>query len=257
MTLSLTRPLVYFDLETTGVDIDVDKIVELCLQRHDPDGVVTTKTQRIQPGGPIPAEASKVHGIFDADVADAPRFEDVAEELLEFLGDADLAGFNIQRFDAPLLEREFADCGHDMRVQDRHLVDAMTIYHRKEPRNLSAAAKLYLRREHVGAHAAQADVQVTADILIAQLQQYDDLPRSVEDLARWTRGDRLDLLGKFAWREGQIVFTFGKYRGQSLSSIADNDQDYCRWFLGADFREDAKALVRDALEGQLPSKPVA
>lgn len=257
MPLSLTRPLVYFDLETTGIDPDADKIVEICLQRHDPDGTVSTETHRLQPGRPIPAGATAVHGISDADVADAPRFEAVADQLLAFLGAADLAGFNIQRFDAPLLDREFSDCGRDLKLQHRHMIDAMTIFHRKERRDLSAAARFYLQREHVGAHAAESDVEITADILDAQLNQYDDLPQTVEELAQWTRGDRLDLMGKFAWSEGQVVFTFGKHRGHALATVADKNQDYCRWFLDANFREDAKSLVRDAIDGHLPSPPSA
>ena len=255
MSLNLSRALVYFDLETTGVDPDVDKIVEVCLQKHDPDGSVTTQTHRLQPGRPIPSGATAVHGISDADVADAPSFETIADDLLGFLGDADLAGFNIRRFDAPLLEREFADCGRELNLQNRHLIDSMVIYHRKERRDLSAASQFYLQREHTGAHAAEADVSVSADILAAQLTQYSDLPETVEELDQWMRGDRLDLMGKFAWNNGQVVFTFGKHRGNALATVAKEHRDYCQWFLGADFREDAKSLVRNAMDGQLPSKP--
>ena len=151
-----------------------------------------------------------------------------------------------------MLERECQDCGRDLRLDERKVIDTMTIYHRKERRDLSAAARFYLDRDHASAHAAEADVRITADILFAQLERYDDLPRDIDELAVWLNGDRLDVHGKFAWKDGEVVFTFGKHRGEKLGKIAANDSDYCRWFLGADFRSDAKDLVESALGGDLP-----
>ena len=176
MRLELNRPLAVFDLETTGVDPARDKIVEFAVEIIHPDGSRKTQSRRVNPERPIPPGASAVHGIYDKDVADAPVFREVAPALLEFFGDADLAGFNVARFDIPLLDREFKDCGLDFGLASRKVVDAMRIFHLQEPRDLSAAAKFYLDQTHKDAHAADADVAMTTEILLAQLKRYPDLP---------------------------------------------------------------------------------
>jgi len=256
--LELVRPLAFFDLETTGIDPMTDRIVEICVMRVDPDGEVETRTRRINPERPIPPAATAVHGIRDEDVRDAPTFRQIARGLLEFIGGADLAGFNIHRFDAPLLDREFRDCGMDFALADRRIVDAMTIFHRMEPRDLSAAVRFYLDRDLVGAHAAEADVAATLDILDAQLERYPDLPRSVEELDAWSRSGRpggVDRSGKFVWKNDEAVFAFGKHQGRSLRRIAGEAPDYLEWILESDFPPDTKALVRGALGGSFPSPP--
>jgi DNA polymerase-3 subunit epsilon len=255
--LSLDRSLVVFDLETTGTDPAKDRIVEIGILRIEPDGTRDSRTRLINPEVPIPHEATEVHGISDEDVHEAPTFRRIARSLLEFLEGADLAGFNVRRFDIPLLEREFRDCGMDLGLSERRVVDVMTIYHRKERRDLSAAVQFYLEREHEGAHGAEADLLATWEVLEAQLERYDDLPLTVSELDQWTRPrqDAVDQMGKFAWKKGDVVFAFGKYNGQSLREVAQQAPDYLRWILGTDFPSDAREIVRLALEGEYPAPP--
>ena len=257
--LTLDRPLVVFDLETTGIDPATDRIVEISALRIEPEGGRESRTRRINPGRPIPAEATAVHGIRDEDVRDEPAFRKVARALLEFLRDADLAGFNVTRFDIPLLEREFRDCGLDLGLAGRRVVDAMTIFHRMERRDLGAAVEFYLEREHEGAHAAEADVAATSEVLDAQLARYAELPRDVAELDRWMRpgGEHaVDRSGKFQWKDGEVVFAFGKHHGKSLRQVAKEHSGYLEWIVKSDFPSDAKTLVGDALQGRFPERGV-
>ena len=250
--LQLTRPIVCFDLETTGIDPGSDRIVEISILRLEPDGTRVARTRRINPGRPIPEGATAVHGICDEDVADAPSFRQVAKGLLELLEGADLTGFNVARFDIPLLDREFRDCKLNLGLDQRRIVDAMTIFHRMEPRDLSAATRFYLDREHTGAHAAEADVAVSFEILEAQLARYDELPNTVEALDAWLRRvpeNAADQSGKFVHEDGRVVFNFGKHKGKPLAEVAAAAPDYLEWILGSDFPDDAKQVVRDALDG--------
>ena len=248
--LQLTRPIVCFDLETTGVDPGTDRIVEISILRVEPDGSRVTRTRRINPGRPIPEGATAVHGIRDEDVADAPSFRQIAKGLAETLEGADLAGFNVARFDIPLLDREFRDSGFDLGLDKRRIVDAMTIFHRMEPRDLSAATRFYLGREHSGAHEAEADVAASFEILEAQLERYDDLPQTVDALDAWLRRipeNAADQSGKFVHEDGRVVFNFGKHKGKLLAEVAASAPDYLQWILGSDFPDDAKRFVREAL----------
>ena len=250
--LELTRPIVCFDLETTGIDPASDRIVEISILRVEPDGTRQTRTRRINPGRPIPEGATAIHGIRDEDVADAPSFRQVAKGLLELLEGADLAGFNVARFDIPLLDREFRDCKLSLGLDQRRIVDAMTIFHRMEPRDLSAATRFYLDREHTGAHAAEADVAVSFEILEAQLARYDELPNTVDALDAWLRRvpeNAADQSGKFVHEDGRVVFNFGKHKGKPLAEVAAAAPDYLEWILGSDFPDDAKQVVRNALDG--------
>jgi DNA polymerase-3 subunit epsilon len=253
MSLELKRPLAFFDLETTGTDPLRDKIVEIALVRVDPGGDRETMMRRINPERPIPAEATAVHGIRDEDVSDAPTFRQVARALLDVFKDADLAGFNVRRFDVPLLDREFRDCGIDLALAQRRIVDAMSIFHRKEPRDLSAAVRFFLNREHAGAHGAEADVQASIEVLEAQLARYPDLPQTVEGLDAFcypVPPGAVDRGGKFVLREGKVVFAFGRQKGRALSEVARVQRDYLEWILKQDFPEDARALVVKALKGE-------
>ena len=250
--LQLTRPIVCFDLETTGIDPATDRIVEISILRVELDGTRQVRTRRINPGRPIPKEATAVHGIRDEDVADAPSFRQIARGLLEFLEGADLAGFNVARFDIPLLDREFRDCELTLGLDQRRIVDAMTIFHRMEPRDLSAATRFYLDREHTGAHGAEADVQASFEILEAQLARYEELPDTVDGLDAWIRrvpDNAADQSGKFVHEDGRVVFNFGKHKGKPLVEVAASMPDYLQWILGSDFPDDAKQVVRDALDG--------
>jgi len=252
MSLKLSRPLAFFDLETTGTDPARDKIVEVAVLRLDPEGGREAATHRVNPERPIPPDASAVHGIRDEDVAGAPPFRELARELLDLLKDADLAGFNVRRFDVPLLDREFRDCGMDLALAQRRIVDVMTIFHKKEPRDLTAAVRFFLARDHAGAHGAQADVDASLAVFEAQLSRYPDLPRTVGALDDWCNPvppGAVDRGGKFVLREGEVVFAFGKQKGRPLKEVARSQPDYLEWILKQDFPEDARALVLSALRG--------
>lgn len=253
MRLRLERPLCFFDLETTGTDPMRDRIVELSVLRLTPDGSREVRTRRINPERPIPAEASAIHGIRDADVKDCPSFRLVARSVLEFFGDADVAGFNVRRFDVPLLDREFRDCGLEFGLARRRVLDAMTIFHMKERRDLTAAVQFYLGRDHAGAHGAEADVVATADVLAAQLDRYPDLPSDVAALDAVLTPPAppgaVDRAGKFVLREGKIVFAFGRHAGRPLVEVARTQRDYLEWILRTDFPDDARAFVERALRG--------
>ena len=254
-SLQLTRPLVFFDLETTGTDPATDRIVEIAVLRLDGDGGRESRARRLNPERPIPPDATAVHGITDADVAAAPTFRQIAKGLLDFLGEADLAGFNVSRFDVPLLDREFRDCGLDLGLDRRRVIDVMTIFHRKEPRHLSAAVRFYLAREHVGAHGAAADVEAAAEVLAAQLVRYQDLPCTIEALDGWIAPvpeDAVDRAGKFVRRDGEVTFAFGRNKGKPLRDVAESDPDYLSWLLTCDFLPDARSLIEEALRGELP-----
>lgn len=249
--LELQRPLAVFDLETTGTDPAKDKIVEIALVRVDPGGGRTTITRRVNPGRPIPAEATAVHGIRDEDVAAAPEFRQIARELIDALADSDLAGFNVRRFDVPLLDRELRDAGFDLALAQRRIVDAMTIFHKKEPRDLSAAVRFFLGRDHAGAHGAESDAAASLSVLEAQLARYPDLPRTVAALDAYcfpVPAGAVDRGGKFVLKEGEVIFAFGRQKGRALSEVARVQRDYLEWILKQDFPEDARTLVEAALK---------
>ena len=260
MQLKTDRPILFFDLETTGRDPGTDRIVEISVLRVEPDGSREVRTRRVNPERPIPAGASAVHGIYDEDVRDLPPFRRMARGLLDFIEGCDLAGFNILRFDLPLLEAELKRCGLDLDAGSRRIVDVMRIYHRKEPRDLSAALRFYLGREHDDAHAAEADVQATVDVLEAQLARYDDVPAEIDALAAWLNprpADAIDREGKFRWQDGSAIFGFGRFAGRTLQEVADEAPDYLQWICGADFPDDAREIVREALDGRFPTPPAA
>jgi DNA polymerase-3 subunit epsilon len=255
--LKLDRPLACFDLETTGTDVTKDRIVEFAALKVDPGGGRVSMRLLINPGRPIPAQATRIHGISDEDVRDAPAFADVAASILEFFGDADLTGFNVVRFDIPLLDRELRECGKDLKVVERKVVDSMTIFHRKERRDLSAAVRFFLGRDHAGAHTAEADVNATFEVLEAQLSRYEDLPHTVTELDDWLNAVQpgaVDRSGKFVWSDGQAVFGFGKNKGLSLKEVAAKQPAYLEWILKSDFPADAQELVRGALRGEFPKE---
>ncbi len=248
LPMELDRPLAVLDLETTGLRIGRDRIVELAVLRISPTGDVTEKVRRFNPEMPIAPEATAVHGIRDEDVADEPPFPARARSLAELLDPCDLAGFNIRRFDLPMLLAEFRRSGVRFDPRGRRIVDAQTIFHREEPRDLEAAARYYLGREHEDAHTALGDIRTTAAVLAAQLDRYPHLPRSIAGLSSYcdeVQPFETELERWFEARDGGLVFRRGKHRGRPLHEVARLEPDYLSWMLSLD---DLDSEVRDAVE---------
>ncbi len=255
--LVLDRPLVFLDLETTGVSPVADRIVEFSMIKVYPDGIREAMTRRVNPGVLIPPDATRIHGITDADVADAPAFARIADELLTFIGAADLAGFNIHRFDLPMLHRELALADRQLDMHGRAVIDAQVIYHRKVPRDLAAAYRLYCGKELTNAHRSAADIEACVEVLDAQLAAYPDLPRAPRDLyERFAPRDvtAIDTQGKIRWDGREAVFGFGPagIRGRPLREVATGNSRFLSWILRKDFRPDVKAIVQSALRGRFP-----
>lgn len=250
--VALERPLVFFDLETTGLRPGEDRIIELAVVRLDPSGDVTEKVRRFNPGIPIPPESTEVHGITDADVAEKPPFAHRARALARFLEPCDLAGFNVRRFDLPMLLAEFQRAGVAFDPTERRIIDVQMIFHREEPRDLSAAVQFYLDRELEDAHSALADIRATAAVLGAQLTRYPHLPREIEGLDRYCDEVRPFETELDRWFEstddGERVFRRGKHSGRALSEIAALHPDYLQWMLGLDDLDPAvKKVVAEGL----------
>jgi len=259
--LSLQRPLVAFDLETTGTDVDKDRIVQIGVIRVAPDGNRRSWNQLVNPERPIPPEASAVHGIRDADVKDQPTFAQLRGEVESWFAGADLAGYNSTRFDLPLLLNELKRAGSTLTLQGVRHFDAMSIFHQMERRDLTAAYRFYCDKELVGAHDALADVTATLDVLDAQVGRYPELDgRDLDALHRFCNPDEgryVDRSRKLAWNDqGEAVFTFGKHSGKSLqqASLDPSGRSYMDWILGADFSDEVKAIIRDALAGRFPQR---
>ncbi len=256
--LVLSRPLVVFDLETTGRDVARDRIVEISCVKLLPNGERDIKTRRLNPEMPISPEATAVHGISDADVAHEPTFPQVARSLFEYFRGADISGFNVERFDLPMLKREFTRAGMEYPAGPLAVIDTWQIFLKKEPRNLTAAYKYYCDKELANAHSAEADAVAAADVLLAQVSRYDDLPQSIEALNGYCHQDWVDPEGRLLWRGEDVVLSFGKHRDRSLKQLAIEAPDYLRWIVTkADFSEAVKHLVSDALAGKFPTPPAA
>jgi len=234
--LQLDKPLVFFDLETTGINTAVDRIVEISLLKVFPNGNKESRTMRLNPGMPIPAEASAVHGIYDADVADAPTFKEIAESLRSFLENCDLAGYNSNKFDVPILVEEFlrADVGFN---DDRRYIDVMRIFTLMEKRTLEAAYKFFCSKELIGAHSAEADVLATYEVLLAQLDRYsEDLKPDTQFLHEFTRdGEFVDFARRIVLKDGVACFNFGKYAGQTCAAVYAREPQYFNWIYKSDF----------------------
>jgi DNA polymerase-3 subunit epsilon len=247
--IQLDRPLAVLDLETTGIDPKLDRIVEVSVLKLSPGGGHDHRTRRVNPGVPIPPEATAVHGISDDDVADCPTFRAIAPALAKYLEGCDLAGFNVLNYDLRLLVAEYNRAGLTFSVAGRKVIDACRIFHQRERRDLTAAYKFYCGLDHEGAHGAAADVLATVAILDAQVVRYGDLPRTVDGLhGHCNDPDALDMSGMFGKDEdGVIVFIRGKYKGRSLFDIAQAKPDYLEWMQREDFYDDTKAIASEAL----------
>ena len=251
MKLQLTRPLVFFDLETTGLNIASDRIVELSYYKVFPNGTSEGKTFRVKPVQMmlgqevqlhISEEASAVHGIYDEDLVNCPTFKEIAPELVKVLEDADLAGYNSNHFDLPLLAEEMMRAGMNIDLKGKKMVDVFTIFQRQEPRNLVAAYKFYCGKDLTNAHSADADTMATYEVLMAQLEKYD-IPVDVDGLAEFTTGNTrfADFAGRIAYdAQGLEVFNFGKYKGQRVADVFRRDPGYYGWIQNGDFPQYTK-----------------
>lgn len=249
--LRLDRPLIFFDTETTGISPVKDRIIELCGIKVMPDRSRAVFVRRFNPEMPIPPEASAIHGITDMMVKNEPPFRDAVREVRAFFAGCDLAGYNVARFDVPILAEEFLRAGlTEDPLQGARIVDAMTIYFKKEPRTLSAALKFYAGEELVNAHSAEADVEATIKVLEGQLRRYDDLPQELAPLSALAtpENDFLDYDRKFGRdRNGDIIFTFGKNKGMKVSE----NPGMVKWMLDKDFAEQTKLIARKILNGEI------
>ena len=251
-SLELSRPLAFFDLETTGTDIAEDRIVDIAVLKLLPGGTEEVLHSLINPGVPIPPSATEVHGVRDADVQAKPTFAQIAPGLAKFLNGCDLAGFNVMRFDFPLLKAEFSRAGILWPEQEPRMVDAHVIYQEKERRDLAAAVKYYCGSEHSDAHSALSDARATRRVLEAQIRHYSDLPNSVEDLDSFCKEARPNRFADsgywFSMKDGALIFTKSQqHRGELLLEVARTDPSFLEWMLSIDLPSDTKVLVRQAL----------
>ncbi len=245
MNVQLTRPLVVFDLETTGINTQKDRIIEISMLKVFPNGDEELRTYRVNPTIPIPKDSSAIHGIFDQDVADKPTFKQLAKEIEHFLELCDFAGFNSNKFDFPLLVEEFYRAEIDFEIDNRKFIDVQRIFHTMEPRNLSAAYKFYCDRNLENAHSAEADTIATWNILKAQLDRYDNLPKDVKGLHEHSGQSRnVDLAGRFVYDNNKVaVFNFGKHRGKPIEWVLEKEPSYYKWMMDGDFPLQTKRVL--------------
>ncbi|MDD7079985.1 MAG: exonuclease domain-containing protein [Prevotella sp.] len=253
MQLKLNRPIIFFDIEATGLNVASDRIVELCYIKLYPNGKEEVKTQRFNPGLHISAEASSVNGIYDEDVANCPRFKEKAAELAQTFTGCDLAGFNSNHFDIPLLVEEFIRAGVDFDITGAKFVDVQGIFHKMEKRDLTSAYKFYCNKNLEDAHTAEADTRATLEVLEAQLDRYaDTLQNNVTFLADFSRRNRnVDLAGRIVYNDqGVETINFGKYRGRAVSEVLQRDPGYFSWIMQGDFTQNTKqTFMRIKLRG--------
>ena len=247
MKLNLKRPIVFFDLETTGVDTSKDRIVEISMIKVMPNGDEDVKTRRINPEMPIQPEATAVQGITDDDVKDQPTFRQLAKSLAQFIQGCDFGGFNSNRFDLPLLVEEFLRAGVDVDLKRRKFVDVQNIFHKKEQRTLVAAYKFYCEKDLTDAHSAAADTRATYEVLCSQLDRYEDLENDIDFLAEFSERDKtVDYAGRILYNEkGEEVFGFGKYRGQSVEEVFRKEPSYYAWMMEGDFPLYTKKVITE------------
>lgn len=238
MELNLKNPIVFFDLETTGVNVSTDRIVELSYLKVFPNGKEESKTIRINPTIPIPAEATRIHGITDDDVRDAPTFKQIAADVMHVFEGADIGGYNSNKFDLPLLAEELLRAGADFDLRKRKFIDVQVIFHKMEQRTLSAAYKFYCDKDLENAHSAEADTRATYEVLKAQLDKYSTtLKNDIDQLSAFSAQTRnVDMMGRIVYDDaGREVFNFGKYKGQAVTDVLRKDPSYYAWMMNCDF----------------------
>ncbi len=277
--MNITKPLVFIDIEATGPDPSRDRIVEIALIKIpvdnlgsvDANGGVDIKKnvdissnsycKRVNPGIRIPAETTAIHHISNEDVKNSPYFKDIAMEVSSFLEGSDLGGFGISRFDIPILVEEFKRCGMAFLIENRAIVDSLSIYHQKERRDLAAAYQFYCQKTLVGAHGAHVDAAASLEVLLAQLDRYKDLPQDIKGLHSYcNRQDEryVDTTRRFIWRDGEAVINFSKYRGESLRSLVSRQREFVEWMtMEGKFPQEVVDICVRALRGEFPVKEKA
>ena len=250
MKLNLKRPLAFFDLEATGSNIGIDRIVEISIIKLNPDGSEEVKTWRVNPGMPIPLESSLIHGIYDEHIKDEPEFKSLATAVAEFIGESDLAGYNSNKFDIPMLMEEFLRSGINFDIDNRHFVDVQNIFHQMEQRTLKAAYTFYCQKEIINAHSAEADTRATMEVLLAQIEKYKDaefvdkkgvsskpIVNDIAALHKFTNlNSPVDFAGRMIFNEqGEELFNFGKHKGKKVEDIFNIEPSYYSWMMQGDF----------------------
>lgn len=252
MKLNLKKPIVFFDLETTGLSVSSDRIIEIGMIKVSPDGTEETYTSRINPEMKISAESSEITGITDEDVKDEKTFAQLANEIKSFIGEADLAGYNSNKFDVPMLLEEFARVGEEFEMNNRKAVDVQNIFHKKEQRTLEAAYQFYCDKSIENAHSAEADIIATYEVLKAQLDRYNDLENDIEFLADFSQNSKnklLDFAGRIALNEdGEAIYNFGKNKGKTVKEVLKNEPGYHVWMLKNDFPHYTKKVLSQVVD---------
>lgn len=255
MPLHLQRPLAFIDLETTGINLSTDRIVEIAIVKILPDGSQVCKHKIINPQMPIPKVSSDMHGITDDKVKDAPIFKEVANELKQFIDNADLSGYNSNRFDIPLLVEEFLRAGITLDMKNRRMLDVQHVFHMMEKRTLGAAYKFYCQKELTDAHSAQADALATFEILLAQTTHYADLGHTVDDILKFTGEEEVvDFARRMIMDNGVEIFNFGKYKGRPVADVLKAEPQYYDWMMKGDFPLHTKQKLTEILNRTLLKK---
>jgi len=250
--LHLIRPIAFIDIETTGLNTQQDRIVDICIIKIHPNGTEETLNSTINPNIPIPIESTQIHRITDADVKEKPTFEEFAQKIIDFIDGCDLGGFGT-KFDLLVLESEFKRVGINYSREGRQIVDVQIIYHKLEPRDLNAAHLKYCGKPLENAHRAHIDVRATIDILESQLRQHGTLPHDISSLHEFCNLKDpawIDDDGKLAWVEGRVIINFGKNKGKTLEFLSKNDSSYLQWIISSDFTAKVKGIINDAINGR-------
>ncbi len=256
MKLQLTRPIAFIDLETTGINISTDRIVEIAIVKVLPDGTRQVKRKLINPGMPIPVGSTEIHGITDEMVKDAPTFKVAANELKQFIDNCDLGGYNSNRFDIPMLIEEFMRIGMEFSIEGKKLVDVQKVFHMMEQRTLSAAYKFYCQKTLEGAHSAEVDATATWEILEAQVERYPQIGNSVESIVKFTgEDDIVDFARRFIKEKGIEIFNFGKHKGKPVTQVLKEEPQYYDWMMKGDFAMNTKQKLTEILNRTLVKKP--
>jgi DNA polymerase-3 subunit epsilon len=255
MPLSLSRPICFIDLETTGINVSTDRIVEIAIVKIGVDGTKQVKRRLVNPEMPIPKDSSDVHGITDEMVKDAPTFKALANEIKQFMEGADIGGYNSNRFDVPMLNEEFLRAGISADIESRKLLDVQKVFHKMEQRTLSAAYQFYCHKTLEDAHTAEADATATWEVLEAQIERYPQIGNTVESIVKFTGEEEIvDFARRLVYENGVIVFNFGKHKGKSVVQVLKEEPQYYDWMMKGDFALHTKQKLTEILNKSILNK---